>query len=138
MVFRGGFLNKNMQKITPNSIPTHTVVSNGAENTQINIPNILTKDSESYTDFSDRLAELPAFCEHLPIEFKNAMIAMKDLHNTPYEFSLPCLLAMANTCSQHLYDVESHKYGIRPISLFIMGLLSSGGSKSTTMGLFSC
>ena len=59
------------------------------------------------------------------------MIALKELHNTPYEFSLSVLLSMANSATQHLYDVNSYKYGIRPTSLFIMIILGTGGSKST-------
>lgn len=113
----------------------HTIVSNEAKNTQINIHQKIASFNNRTTDYSDKFAELPAFCEHLPTEFKNAMIAMNQLHNTPYEFSLPCLLGMANSCSQHLYDVDSYKYGIKPISLFMMGLLGTGGSKSTTMGM---
>jgi len=109
-------------------------VSKGAENTQINNTQNLATINNSSSDFSDKFTELPAFCEHLPNEFKNAMIALNIKHNIPYEFSLPCLLGMANTCMQHLYDVESYKYGIKPTSLFIMGLLGTGGSKSTTMG----
>lgn len=112
----------------------YTQVSKGSENTQINIPQKIAAFSSSYTDFSDKFNELPAFCEHLPKEFKNAMISLKQLHNTPYEFSLFCLLGMANTCSQHLYDVDSYKYGVKPISLNIMIMLGTGGSKSTVMG----
>lgn len=117
------------QKIT--SVNTNT--SNTAKNTQINIPQKLAAINNNYTDYSDRFHELNDFCQHLPKEFKNAMVALKDLHNTPYEFSLSVLLGMANTATQHLYDVDSYKYGIRPISLFIMILLGTGGSKSTIL-----
>lgn len=110
-----------------------TMISNGTKNTQINLSQKLTTFNNNYTDFSNRFNELPAFYKHLPNEFKNAMIALKDLHNTPYEFSLSVLLGMANTATQHLYDVDSYKYGVRPISLFIMILLGTGGSKSTIL-----
>jgi hypothetical protein len=82
----------------------------------------------------DSFKELPAFCEHLPFEMKKALVSLKILHNTPYEFGVAALLGYANTSCQHLYDVESYKYGVRPISLFIMILLGTGGSKSTIHG----
>lgn len=91
------------------------------------IKNILQQDIDSF-------AELPAFCEHLPFEMKKALVSLKTLHNTPYEFGVASLLGYANTSCQHLYDVDSYKYGIRPISLFIMILLGTGGSKSTIHG----
>ena len=110
---------------------TYSNVSKDTINTQINIPQKIASFNNSTTDYSDKFNELPAFCEHLPTEFKNAMISLKELHNTPYEFSLSILLGMANSATQHLYDVNSYKYGIRPISLFIMIILGTGGSKST-------
>lgn len=108
-----------------------THVSKGTENTQINIPQKLATFNNNYADYSDKFNELPAFCMQLPKEFKNAMISLKILHNTPYEFSLSMLLGMANTSCQHLYDVDSYKYGVRPISIYLMVLLGTGGSKST-------
>lgn len=110
---------------------TSTHVSNEAFNTQITDRQKITNFSNSTTDYSDRFNELPSSCKHLPTEFKNAMIALKELHNTPYEFSISVLLGMANSATQHLYDVNSYKYGVRPISLFIMVILGTGGSKST-------
>lgn len=124
---------KQIEKLNKVLNKDYSTVSKGAENTQINLPEKLATINNSSTDFSNKFNELPAFCEHLPIEFKNAMVSLHELHNIPYEFSLPCVLGMANTCTQHLYDVQSYKYGIKPISLYIMGLLGTGGSKSTTM-----
>ena len=109
----------------------HSAVSVGTKNTQIKSTEILATNDNNSTDYSDRFNELPDNCKHLPTEFKNAMIALKEIHNTPYEFSISVLLGMANTACQHLYDVNSYKYGIRPISLFIMIILGTGGSKST-------
>jgi len=125
---------KDFKSLLSQMNKTHTTVSNEAITTQIIIPQKIATINNSYTDLSDKFNELPAFCEHLPIEFKNAMISLKELHNTPYEFSLFCLLGMANTCCQHLYDVDSYKYGIRPISMNILIMLGTGGSKSTVMG----
>lgn len=111
--------------------PRHTNVSNDTINTHLTDREKIANFSNRTTDYSDRFNELPAFCMHLPTEFKNAMIALKELHNTPYEFSISVLLGMANSATQHLYDVNSYKYGIRPSSLFIMIILGTGGSKST-------
>lgn len=115
-------------------MPRHTNVSKDTINTDLTDRQKIANFSNRSTDYSDRFNELPAFCMHLPAEFKNAMISLKELHNTPYEFSLSVLLGMANTATQHLYDVNSYKYGIRPISLFIMIILGTGGSKSTIEG----
>lgn len=111
----------------------HSNTLEPSKNTPFSNSKKVSEDSNKYSDFSSKFDELPAFCEHLPFEFKNAMIALKLLHNTPYEFSLSVLLGMANTCVQHLYDVDSYKYGIRPISLYIMIILGTGGSKSTIL-----
>jgi len=109
-------------------------LSNSTKTPQINVVQKIATVNYSYTDYSSRFNELPHFCKHLPDEFKNAVISLKELHNTPYEFSLIVLLGMANNCIQHLYDVNSYKYGIRPTSLFIMLILGTGGSKSTIEG----
>lgn len=109
-------------------------LSNNVKTPQINTVQKIATVNYSYTDYSNRFNELPHFCKHLPDEFKNAMIALKELHNTPYEFSLIVLLGMTNNCIQHLYDVNSYKYGVRPTSLFIMLILGTGGSKSTIEG----
>jgi hypothetical protein len=111
--------------------PRHTRVSVEAINTQITDREKIANFNYSCTDYSNRFNELPEFCKHLPTEFKNAMIALKELHNTPYEFSISVLLGIANSATHHLYDVNSYKYGVRPISLFIMIILGTGGSKST-------
>jgi hypothetical protein len=108
-----------------------TNIAVGAKDPQITVVKNIAELNRSSTDYSDRFAELDRCYQHLPKEFKNAMIALKELHNTPYNFSASVLLGMANTAVQHLYDVNSYKYGIRPISLFIMIILGTGGSKST-------
>tara|TARA_R110000868_G_scaffold73509_6_gene213124 strand:- start:2883 stop:4469 length:1587 start_codon:yes stop_codon:yes gene_type:complete len=127
-------LNQKRMALHRQQYGEHTETHKQALNTQINIPQKIASFNNSTTDYSDRFNELPAFCEHLPTEFKNAMISLKELHNTPYEFSLSVLLGMANTATHHLYDVNSYKYGIRPTSLFIMIILGTGGSKSTIEG----
>jgi hypothetical protein len=106
-------------------------VSNVSPNRDLKILEKMSGVSRNTDNYAGRLAELPVSYQNLPKEFKKAMLALKDLHNTPYEFSLSVLLGMANTCSHHLYDVNSYKYGIRPISMYIMILLGTAGSKST-------
>ena len=110
---------------------TDSNTSNTAKNTVFEIlPKVNEINNISQQDI-DKFKELPRFCEHLPFEMKKALIALKKLHNTPYEFASTALLGYANTCMHHLYDVQSYKYGIRPTSLFTMILLGTGGSKST-------
>jgi hypothetical protein len=117
-------LQKKMQQ-------SSTTLSNHAKTSDLISTGFFTDDSESSVDISSELAAFPASYEHLPIEFKKAMIALNRLHNTPYEFGLTTLLGFANSACQHLYDVQSYKYGVRPISLYIMILLGTGGSKTT-------
>lgn len=71
------------------------------------------------------------FANLFPIEWKKAMIGLKLLHNAPYDMSAVCLLGYTNIATHHLYNVNSHLYGIRPSSLFLTLLLQSGGLKST-------
>lgn len=69
-----------------------------------------------------------------PIEFKKAMVGLKMLHNCSWEFSAVTLLGYTNVATHHLYDVDSHIYGVRPSSLFVLSILQTGGLKSTIGG----
>jgi hypothetical protein len=111
--------------------PQATMIANKAKNKEIKLIEIFDEVSDNSEQFSDLLQEVSRSYEHLPDEFKKAMVGLKVLHNTPYDFSLSVLLGMANSCMQHLYDVDSNKYGVRPTTLFILILLGTGGSKST-------
>ena len=85
----------------------------------------------------DALVELDKeapFAKHFHIDWKKAMIGLKMLHNSPYEFSAVALLGYTNIATHHIYNVNSHLYGIRPSSLFVAILLQSGGLKSTIGG----
>ena len=74
------------------------------------------------------------FAKHFHIDWKKAMIGLRMLHNCPYEFSAVCLLFYTNIATHHIYNVNSHLYGVRPSSLFGAVLLQSGGLKSTIGG----
>jgi hypothetical protein len=125
-------MDKNkLMEIKAKLIEPATTVSDEAKTNEIKDDGKIIDFNASYDNYESRFAELPESYLHLPKEFKKAILALKDLHNTPYEFGLSVLLGMANTCCQHLYDVNSYKYGIRPISLYIMVLLGTAGSKST-------
>lgn len=67
----------------------------------------------------------------LPILFQEAIFALRALHNTPDELSIPAVLGAANLAVQGHYNVNSVVFGIRPISLFILGIVPTGGSKTT-------
>jgi hypothetical protein len=123
---------KDLKRILASILQNEAIpVSNVSPNRDLKNHEKLSGVSSSSDNYDGRLAELPVSYQNLPKEFKKAILALKDLHNTPYEFSLSVLLGMANTCCHHLYDVNSYKYGIRPISMYIMILLGTAGSKST-------
>lgn len=108
-----------------------TDVQNTSNNTLFHTLPKVNEDNNISSEYLDKFKELPDFCQHLPYGMKLALVSLKTLHNTPYEFGVAALLGYSNIACQHLFDVESYKYGIRPISLFIMILLGTGGSKST-------
>lgn len=123
--------NKKLADLNNKRNPQATIISTEAKNDEIKPVEIFDEVSDNSEQFSDLLEEVNRSYEYLPEEFKKAMVGLRVLHNTPYEFSLSVLLGMANSCMQHLYDVDSYKYGIRPTTLFILILLGTGGSKST-------
>jgi len=88
-------------------------------------------------DAMQTLEEEAPFAKHFNTDWKKAMIGLKMLHNCPYEFSAVCLLAYTNIATHHIYNVNSHLYGIRPSSLYVAVLLQSGGLKSTIGGELS-
>lgn len=110
---------------------TSTHVQILSKNNDLFVLEKVIEDSNKCQQDIDEFKELPHFCQHLPFEMKLALVGLKNIHNTPYEFGVTSLLGYANSSCQHLYDVESYKYGTIPISLFIMILLGTGGGKST-------
>jgi len=78
-------------------------------------------------DAMQTLEEEAPFAKHFNTDWKKAMIGLKMLHNCAYEFSAVCLLAYTNIATHHIYNVNSHLYGIRPSSLYVAVLLQSGG-----------
>ena len=67
----------------------------------------------------------------LPDEMLTAMTVLKELHGAPEEISLPTALSIMNSAAMHRYNVNSRKYGVRPISLFMLAMAATGGGKST-------
>lgn len=91
----------------------------------------ILEDSNKSQQDDERYEQLPEFCRYLPDDWKKALLSLNTLHNTPADFGVTALLGYTNSCCQHLYNVESYKYGIKPISLYVMIILGTGGSKST-------
>ena len=67
----------------------------------------------------------------LPDEMLTAMTVLKELHGAPEEISLPVALSIMNSAAMHRYNVNSRKYGVRPISLYMLAMAATGGGKST-------
>lgn len=69
--------------------------------------------------------------DRLPEEMRIAMLVLKELHGAPEEITLPTVLSVVNSACQHRYNVDSMKYGVRPISLYLLAMAETGGGKST-------
>lgn len=70
--------------------------------------------------------------DRLPDDMKIAIAVLKELHNVPDSMAMPVVLGVANLAAQAHYDVDSAKYGTRPISLFLLAMAATGGRKTTT------
>jgi hypothetical protein len=69
--------------------------------------------------------------DRLPDDMKIAVAVLKELHHVPDSMALPVVLGVANLAAQAHYDVDSAKYGVRPISLFLVGMAATGARKTT-------
>jgi hypothetical protein len=69
--------------------------------------------------------------EKLPIEMKDAIEALKELHATPDAMAIQVVLGTANLAAMKMYNVESMKYGVRPINEFFVCMAPTGAQKST-------
>ena len=77
------------------------------------------------------MSKLDKRFDRLPEEMRAAMLVLKELHNAPEEISFPTVLSVANSAAMHRYNVNSRRYGIRPINLFLLAMAATGGGKST-------
>lgn len=69
--------------------------------------------------------------DRLPDDMKIAIAVLKELHHVPDSMALPVVLGVANLAAHAHYDVDSGKYGVRPISLFLLGMAATGARKTT-------
>lgn len=69
--------------------------------------------------------------DNLPAEMKNAILALKELHNTPDSLAMPAVLGIANLAAMPHYKVDSLLFGEIPISLYILCMLPTGMRKTT-------
>lgn len=67
----------------------------------------------------------------LPPLMVEAIDVLSELHNAPFELSLQTVLGVANFAAQKHYDVDTHVFGVKPISEFFIALAHSGGAKTT-------
>jgi hypothetical protein len=121
----------NNSTISHKLIEIRNKINNPLKNDVFEVVQKVNEDNNNYQHDDSKFNDLPHFCRNLPFSMKIALQSLKTLHNTPYEFGVSALLGYANSSCQHLYDVDSNLYGVRPISLFITILLGTGGSKST-------
>lgn len=69
--------------------------------------------------------------DKLPTLMRQAMEILKQLHGAPEAMTLPVVLGVANSAVQQHYNVDSRKYGLRPISLYLLAMSGTGTRKST-------
>ena len=69
--------------------------------------------------------------KRLPVAMQEAITALKELHNTPDEMAIQVVLGVANAAAMKMYNVDSRKYGIRPINEFFVCMAPTGAMKST-------
>lgn len=69
--------------------------------------------------------------EKLPVEMKDAIEALKELHATPDAMAIQVVLGTANLAAMKMYNVDSMKYGVRPINEFFVCMAPTGAQKST-------
>tara|TARA_R110000868_G_scaffold21535_10_gene89178 strand:- start:49 stop:1455 length:1407 start_codon:yes stop_codon:yes gene_type:complete len=69
--------------------------------------------------------------ELLPELMKAAISCLQQLHNTPDALAMPAVLGVANLAAMPHYRIDTIKFGIKPISLYILCMLPTGMRKST-------
>lgn len=69
--------------------------------------------------------------ELLPAVMKAAIDCLQQLHNTPDSLAMPAVLGIANLAAMPHYRIDTIKFGIKPISLYILCMLPTGMRKST-------
>ena len=67
----------------------------------------------------------------LPDLMKDAIRCLQELHNTPDALAMPAVLGIANLAAMPHYKIDTIKFGIKPISLYILCMLPTGMRKST-------
>lgn len=69
--------------------------------------------------------------ELLPDLMKDAIRCLQQLHNTPDALAMPAVLGIANLAAMPHYKIDTIKFGIKPIGLYILCMLPTGMRKST-------
>ena len=69
--------------------------------------------------------------KRLPAAMQEAIAALKELHATPDEMAIQVVLGVANAAAMKMYNVDSRKYGTRPINEYFICMAPTGAMKST-------
>jgi hypothetical protein len=69
--------------------------------------------------------------EKLPVEMREAIQGLKALHATPDAMAIQVILGVANLAATKIYNVDSRKYGIRPINEYFICMAPTGAMKTT-------
>ncbi|MCB4862549.1 DUF3987 domain-containing protein [Sphingobium sp. PNB] len=77
--------------------------------------------------------------ENLPSTIKELASAIKDQSNTPYEQTVTIALGLMSFAVQGRYAIDTQHFGnpIRPLCLYTMALVPSGGMKSEIFSMLS-
>jgi len=71
--------------------------------------------------------------DKLPPLLQKAIHAVRKKHGVPLELATISVLATANLAAATNYKVDTIAYGEKPLTLYFLGLVSSGGRKSTVL-----
>jgi len=74
----------------------------------------------------------------LPQLMQLALQTLNQLHNIPEEMGIQIVLGVANSAVQPHYNIDSGVYGVRPLSLFCLAMVPTGGAKTTAYSELQC
>ena len=69
--------------------------------------------------------------DRLPVLMRNAIITLKQMHNTPDALAMPAVLGVANLAAIPHYRINTQLFGNIPLSLFILCMVPTGMRKTT-------
>lgn len=73
--------------------------------------------------------------KHLPPLLQQTLQTMQQINNVPAELAIQAMLGVVNFAVQARFNVDSVKFGIRPISCYFVGLAGTAKAKTTIYNL---